>query len=577
MSSQTWNQNRTPLVNRYIDAIHNCASPPPSIMETSRETSSGSNTIETNGRPRNSGTPTRRKDTQQDSAGRSNSPKMKKLGARPTPEELVYSQGQGSQRFQSQSARPSTAPSSFSFGSPRGTFDTVSTAVSGVNTPTRSPIRLRDSTAGIPSTFQVIPQINSIDSTDIDWEDDFSSASYVENAPEATRSAHVDSNFPSQGQNLGVRRLSNDYYGAQQNHIPEENNNGSENEVDNHPSSISRSIKDRIKSFQKCGTPKSEIPLVAPIAPVTSNGEHDHNDNEDKENGENWINNGIKKISTTTFGAISQGPNMSTFRNGSGMKSVAPPPTPAVTPVSSQGNNMNTFRKSLASPTTPAATPISSSKKPAVTASFLVAINKYSPRQQQEKSETHSSQNSNQTLRATSPLGMKDEKKKNICFTSKHQAALGECVEPKRFLPKQGASSTLIASWRQREASNVVSTLPKAHSSCKKVANVALLSIPVLQNKFVEYDTHSEVGNSENSLKAPPVIKSMKNISTASLKSLSDAQLDTLSNIIDQQVEARLLHLECQMEKDFRDKLEKMEARMNIKIGEMMNLIQAQK
>merc|ERR1740124_2166997 len=118
---------------------------------------------------------------------------------------------------------------------------------------------------------------------------------------------------------------------------------------------------------------------------------------------------------------------MSTFRNGSGMKSVAPPPTPAVTPVSSQGNNMNTFRKSLASPTTPAATPISSSKKPAVTASFLVAINKYLPRQQQEKSETHSSQNSNQTLRATSPLGMKDEKKKYMFHVETSSSSRGMC------------------------------------------------------------------------------------------------------------------------------------------------------
>lgn len=548
MSSQTWNQNKAPLVNRYIDALHNSASPPPNVME-----SGGSITIETNGRLRNSVTPLRRKDSQQDSVGRSNSPKMKKLGARPTPEELVYSQGQGSQRFQS--ARPSTTPSSFSFGSPRGTFDTVSSAVSGGNlsTPQRSPICPRDSAAGIPSTFQVIPQTNSIDSTDTDWEDDFSSAS--ENAHETNRIAHVDSTqFPSQSQNPAVRRLNNEYYGAQQDHCPEENN-GSENEIDNVLPSVAnlRSIKDRIKSFQQSGTSKSESSVAAPIALVTSNGDQDHSNNEDKENGENWTNNSIIKRSTTTFGAVSQGNNMNTFRNSSSMKSLAPPSTTA-------------------------ATPVSSSKKPAVTASFLVAINKYSPRQQQEKLETHSSQkDSNQTLRETSPLEMKDDKKPNACVTPNHQTSVGECAEAKCFLPTPGSSSTLIASWRQREASNVASSLPKAHPSCKKMANVTLPSIPVLQNKFGECDTRSEVENSENSPNAPPVIKSMKNISTASLKSLSDGQLDTLSNIIDQQVEARLLHLECQMGKDFRDQLEEMEARMNTKINKLMNLIQAQR
>lgn len=546
MSSQTWNQNKVPLVNRYIDALHNSASPHrPNAMENN-----GVSTTESNGRPRNSVVPLRRKDSTQDIAGRSNSPGRKKMVSRPTPEELVYSQGQGSQRFPA--ARPSTSPSSFNFNSPRGN-DTGSTVanifpsnISGNTFSQRSPIRPRESFAPVnPGTFQVIPQTNSIDSNDIDWEDDFSSSSCTENANRSDKITNADSNFSFQGQNPGACKQSNEFYGAQQE--DSEESTGSGNEADNLSSSNPnlRSIKDRIKSFQKS------------IIPTTSNGEQEQNDSDDKENGETRINNDTKQKSPKTFGAISQGANVNTFRSSSGFKSlVSPPPPPPLT-------------------ITP--TPVSSSKKPAVTASFLVAINKYSPRQQQEKMEIQTQKDSKQNLKVMISQRENDEKTPNTCVTPNNQVSSGESLEPNCCMPSPGSSSTLIASWRQREASNVALPLPKFHSSSKKTHNVASSNIHALQSKFVECDTNSEVGSTGSSLTAPPVIKTMRHVSTISLKSLSDAQLDTLSNLIDQQVETRLLHLEAQMEKDFRDKLEKMEARMNIKIKKMIDLISAQK
>lgn len=91
------------------------------------------------------------------------------------------------------------------------------------------------------------------------------------------------------------------------------------------------------------------------------------------------------------------------------------------------------------------------------------------------------------------------------------------------------SSSILIISWRQREASNVA--LP-FHSFVR-----------VLQSKFLECDANSYVGSIGSSLAAPPVIKAMRHGNKTSLKSLGDAQLDTLPNLIDQQVETRILHL----------------------------------
>lgn len=544
MSSQIRNQNNAPLANRYIDALHQSASTRSNIMETN-----GTCTIEANGRPRTS---------------RSNSPGRKKQCARPTPEELVHTQGQSGQRFPS--TRPSTTPSSFSLGSPRATFDTgfirnttsdtgftslnpFPGTVSGGYTPQRSPVRLRDSlVAASTSTFQVIP-VASSGSTDIDWEDDFSSSSYAENTPKGIRiSAGDTAAFSSPRNNPDGRKFINEYSSTQED--GSEETTGSENEADNStPSGSSlRSVKDRIKSIQMCQTTTKESSPVATLTPNAYNGEQDQNDNEDKENGENWSNNNTKKTSTTTFGAISQGGNVNAFSNGPGHLPV------------------------------PASNPNSSQKKTAVTASFLVAINKYSPRQQQEKAETQlSKKDSKPTLRIlTTPVEIKDNSAPSLCMTPSYQGSLGECSASKGSMPTPGSSSTLIASWRQREASNVAVSLPNAHSSSKKIS-----SVPVLQSKFVECDTNSDAGSTESSLTSPPVMKTIKRTSTPSLKSLSVSQMDSLSTFIDQQVESRLSQLEAQMERDFKDKLEKMEAKMetriNIKMERMMNLFSVQK
>jgi len=561
MSSQIWNQSKAPLVNRYIDALHQCASPSSNIMETN-----GICTIETNGRPRNSLTPLRRKDTTQDSIGRSNSSGRKKLGTRPTPEELVHTKSQGSQRFPS--ARSSTTTTSnFGFCSPRGASDTGTTGFTADNVfpniHQRSPLRLRDSLVpASTSTFQVIPPVTSIDTTtDLDWEDDFSSSSYAEISPKETKISSADtSTFCSPDQNPGVRKQINEYGGAQQDKSEKTIVIG--NEADNSTPSNSnlRSVKDRIKSFQKCKTPIKEPSPVVSTTPGAKNGEQDQNENEDKdkENGQNWINSSIKKTSTTTFGAISQGSNGNIFRNASGGNSLASPPSVS------------------------ASNPNSSLKKTGVTASFLVVSN-YSSRQQQEKVETQPYQKrSKPALQViTNPVEIRDETHPSMCLTPNRQISLGECSEPNACMPTPGSSSTLIASWRQREASNFSSLLPKSHSSSKKVPSLTLPSVPVLQSRYVECDTNSIADSIESSLTGPPMIKGIGRTSTQSLKDDKMDILSSLSTFIDLQVEAKISHIEVQLERDLQDKLDKIEAklesRMKIKIEKMMNMLSVQK
>jgi len=425
----------------------------------------------------------------------------------------------------------------------------------------RSPLRLRDSLVpASTSTFQVIPPVTSIDTTDLDWEDDFSSSSYAEISPKEIKISSADtSTLCSSSENPGVLKQINEYGGAQQD--KSEKTVVIENEADNSTPSNSnlRSVKDRIKSFQKCKTTIKEPSPVVSTTPGANDGEHDQNENEDKENGQNWINSGIKKISTTTFGAISQGSNGNAFRNGSSGKLLVS--TPSVS-----ASNPNTFLK-----------------KTDVTASFLVAINKYSPRQQQEKVETLPSQKrSKPALQViTNPVELSDETPPYMCLTPNRQISLGECSEPNACMPTPGSSSTLIASWRQREASNFSSLLPKSHSSSKKVPSLTLPSVPVLQSRYVECDTNSIADSIESSLTGPPMIKGIGRTSTQSLRDDKMDILSSLSTFIDLQVETRLSQLEAQIERDFKHKLDKVEAklesRMNTKIEKMMDMLSVQK
>jgi len=565
MSSQIWNQNKTPLANRYIDALHQSTSPRSNIMETNSIC-----TIETKGRRRNSLTPVRRNDTPQDSIGRSNSPGGKKPGTRPTPEELVHTQVQGSQRFPSARSSTTTTTSNFSFCSPRDASDTGTTGFTSANVfpkhiPQRVPLRLRDSLVpASTSTFQVIPPVTSIDTTDLNWEDDFSSSSYAENSPKEDAISSADTpTFCSPVQNPGARRKINEYGGAQQD--GSEETIVIENEADNSTpfGSNLKSVKDRIKSFQKCKTIIKEPSSIVSATPDVNNDEQDQNENEDKENGQNWNNSSIKLTSTTTFGAISQGSNGNILRNVSGGRSL-------VSPSSASASNPNSpLKKAL--------------KKAGVTASFLVAVNKYSSQPQQEKVETQPSQKgSKPTLQViTNSVEIGDETPPNMCLTPNRQISSGECSSPIGGMPTPGTSSTLIASWRQREASNVSSFLPKTHSSSKKVPSLTLPSVPVLQSRYVECDTNSIAESIESSLTGPPMNKSIRRTSTQSLKDDKMDIFSSLSTFIDLQVETRLSHLEAQMERDLKDKLDKIEAklesRMNTKIEKMINMLSVQK
>jgi len=447
---------------------------------------------------------------------RSNSPRNKKKSARPSPEELAFSQGQGNQR----SAWPSTTNQpSYGYGSAldSGSQATNSypTSVSINNSfPRRSPLRPGES---LPVAAQRVSEIiptQSIDAFENDGREDDPSLYSTESYPEKG-SPITTTTFSSKAHNVDIWKQDGS----------KENDSGGENRLDPNTSlSNLTSVKDRIKSLQ-----------------IRTSSSQDQDENEDEDN-DDIQNNAIhiKKRNSTGYGAISNGGNVNNFRNNS---------------------------KSLISPQA------AKKDKTPLTASFLVAINKYSPQPQQKQQEKQVQ------TKLTEP---KEDKSQNFPFTPKQtssaesQGSLGD-----GGLPTPGSSSTLIASWRQREASNVASSLSKNHSSSKKGPIVSIPNVTSIQSKVVEYDATSEGGSSQSSLTVPTLPKASKKILfNPSIGSSQDAQtelLSTLMNEMELKVEARLSQLEAQMAKEFKNKLIKMEERMSKKMDNMLNSLRTQR
>ena len=160
----------------------------------------------------------------------------------------------------------------------------------------------------------------------------------------------------------------------------------------------------------------------------------------------------------------------------------------------------------------------------------------------------------------------KEEKSPMSSNTPKHQPSsvesLGSNEDP--YLPTPGSSSTLIASWRQREVSNFT----KPHSASKKGSIVSLPNVNSLQSKTFDYDSISACESTQSSLTVPPLTKTNKKTSIPSVNSSQDVPqeiLSTLMNEMELQVDARLTQLETEMAKEFKDKMNKMEERMTKK------------